>query len=100
MEATLKLEVVVRIQKIMLPVVLILVNNFHGAQTLFKQLQFFCAASVTSVSMSAPFQKDFGQVLTVFPVSGIDQRKQPGSITARTRTEDPQFGQLFGSLRR
>ena len=64
-------------------------HDFNTAQPLFEHLQFFGAASVAAVTVSAPFKEDFSEIFTVFPVSGIDEGQQSSSVTAWARTEHP-----------
>ena len=79
----------------MFAVVLILVHDFNAAQTFFQHLHFLGTASVAAISVSAPFQKDFREILPIFPVTRIDKGQQSGTIASGTGTEDTQFGKLF-----
>ena len=40
-ESTLKLEIVIRVENVMLPIVLVLMDNLDFAQPLFEQSRFF-----------------------------------------------------------
>ena len=72
-ESTLKLEIVIRVENVMLPIVLVLMDNLDFAQPLFEQSRFFPRMPVRSISVSTPLEEDFSQIRLALPVASIQQ---------------------------
>ena len=73
MESTLKLEVVIGVENVMLPVVLVLMDNLNFTQPFFEQSRLFPRLSICAVGVSTPLEENFRQICLVLPVTGIQQ---------------------------
>ena len=72
-ESTLKLEVVIGVENVMLTVVLVLMDDLNFTQPLFEQIGVFPRLSVCAVSVSTPLEEDFREICLALPVTSIQQ---------------------------
>ena len=71
--AAFELIIIIRIQQVMFPVVLVLMDDLNFTQALFKQCGVFPRLSICAIGVSTPLEEDFGQIRLALPVASIQQ---------------------------
>ena len=93
-----ELVVVVTVEQVVLAIVLVVQHRLDRPEPGLGEPALGAALAAGGVSVLAPFEQGIRQLGLVIPGALIDQRLQPGAVSARLRTEDAIAGAVRGVL--